>query len=39
MIFSNTFVSINIPVSRSHVPGIPAKLITFTETSPNSANY
>ena len=34
LIFS---VSINISVSRSHV--MPAKLITFTATSPNSANY
>ena len=42
--FSNTFksffkypVCINISVSRSHV--MPVKLITFTATSPNSANY
>ena len=42
--FSNTFkyvfkdiVSINISVSRSHV--MPAKLINFTATSLNSANY
>ena len=35
--FLKHIVSINISVSRSHV--MPAKLITFTATSPNSANY
>ena len=42
LIFSSTFkyfkyFSINILFSRLHV--MPAKLITFTATSPNSANY
>ena len=36
-IFWKYIVSINISFSLSHV--MPAKLITLTATSPNSANY